>query len=154
MDSFDPADIVLRDIYSNHGAFMECAIAGALHKKGYPLYFYAKSNSTLEVDFVLRDGQDVVLLEVKSGKNKRSRSLTLLMSEKNRRRVGIKVMESNVETVNGIIKMPLFAPAFFRDAEVPDIPPVDPLPPEMLRSGSGRRHRIGVPGGTGRPYVR
>lgn len=132
MDSFDPADIVLKDTYSNHGAFMECAIAGALQKKGHPLYFYAKSNSTLGVDFVMRDGADVVLLEVKSGKNTRSRSLTILMSEKNRKRVGIKVMESNVEEVNGIVKMPLFAPCFFRDAAVPDIPPVEPLPPDML----------------------
>lgn len=132
MDSFDPADIVLKDTYSDHGAFMECAVAGALQKRGYPLYFYAKSNSTLEVDFVMRDGADVVLLEVKSGRNTRSKSLGILMSEKNRKRVGIRIMESNIEVVNGIIKMPLFAPCFFRDAEIPNIPPVEPLPPDLL----------------------
>ena len=32
-DACDPADIVLRDPYSNNGAVMECAVASALAKK-------------------------------------------------------------------------------------------------------------------------
>ena len=35
MDACDPADIVLKDPYSNNGAVMECAVASALAKKGF-----------------------------------------------------------------------------------------------------------------------
>lgn len=52
MSDSDPIDIVLRDPYSNNGAVMECAVASALVKKEYPLYYYSKRNSLLEIDFV------------------------------------------------------------------------------------------------------
>jgi predicted AAA+ superfamily ATPase len=52
MSAGDPIDVVLRDPYSNNGAVMECAVASALVKKGYLLYYYSKRNSVLEIDFV------------------------------------------------------------------------------------------------------
>ena len=125
MDSFDPTDIVLRDPYSNHGAFMECATASALKKKGYPLYFYRKKNSTLEIDFVLRSGKAVTLLEVKSGRKTRSRSLDMLMGEKGRWRHGIKIMDTNIRKQGDILCMPLYAPCFFEEDGPKDIQPLD-----------------------------
>ena len=125
MDSFDPSDLVLRDPYSNHGAFMESAVASALQKKGYPLYYYRKENSTLEVDFVIRMDKAVTILEVKSGRKRRSRSLKILMAEKDRYRKGIRIVDGNIKMNEGILEMPLYAPCFFKINEIRDIPTVD-----------------------------
>ncbi len=142
MDAFDPADIVLRDPYSNNGAVMECAVASAMVKKGYPLYYYSKSDSTLEIDFVTEWKGVPVLMEVKSGKNKRAKSLLALMGEKGRRRIGCKIMDSNVDRdENGIIHLPLYAPCFFEDNSVPDIsepPPADEVNARFLGGGTVR----------------
>ena len=93
MDACDPADIVLRDPYSNNGAMMECAVASALVKKKYPLYYYSKPDSTLEIDFVIESEGTPILMEVKSGRNKRAKSMITLMSEKSRKRRGCKIMD-------------------------------------------------------------
>ena len=123
MDASDPADIVLRDPYSNNGAVMECAVASALVKNGYPLYYYSRPNSTLEIDFVTESDGMPVLIEVKSGRNKRAKSLSTLMNEKDRHRIGCRIMDSNVETDDrGIIHLPLYAPCFFEEVRVSDIP--------------------------------
>ena len=123
MDSYDPADIVLRDPYSNNGAVMECAVASALVKNGYPLYYYSKTDSTLEIDFVTESEGTPLLIEVKSGRNKRAKSMSVLMNEKNRKRRGIKIMNSNIDIDDqGVIHLPLYAPCFFRKVAVSDIP--------------------------------
>ncbi|MBR7152825.1 MAG: ATP-binding protein [Candidatus Methanomethylophilaceae archaeon] len=123
VDSYDPADIVLKDPYSNNGAVIECAVASALVKKGYPLYYYSKPDSTLEIDFVTEFEGTPILMEVKSGRNKRAKSLSTLMKEKDRKRKGYKVMDSNIETDDlGIVHLPLYAPCFFKDVTTPGIP--------------------------------
>ena len=123
MDSHDPADIVLRDPYSNNGAVMECAVASALMKNGYPLYYYSKPDSTLEIDFVTESEGTPLLIEVKSGRNKRAKSMSTLMREKDRKRKGYKIMGSNIETDDlGIVHLPLYAPCFFKEVKTSDIP--------------------------------
>ena len=123
MDSYDPADIVLRDPYSNYGAVMECAVASALVKKRYPLYYYQKRDSTLKMDFVTESEGTPLLIEVKSGRNKRAKSMSTLMKEKDRKRIGYKIMDSNVETDElGVVHLPLYAPCFFKENTVSDIP--------------------------------
>lgn len=123
MDRHDAADIVLGDPFSNKGAVMECAVASAIAKKGYPLYYYGKQNSTLEIGFVTPIGGTPVLIEVKSGRNRRSKSLSTLMGEKDRKRIGFKISESNITTdEKGIVHLPLYAPSFFEDASAPGIP--------------------------------
>lgn len=126
MDGIDASSIVLNDPYANHGALMENAVASALSKKNYALYFYAKRDSTLEIDFVTNCDDGVALIEVKSGRDKRSKSLNTLMQEKNRNRTGIKIMDSNVEydDKNGIWHLPLYAACFFEERTVSDIPPM------------------------------
>ncbi len=45
------------------------------------------------------------------------------MSEKDRKREGYKVMDSNIETdYRGIIRLPLYAPCFFEEVRVSNIP--------------------------------
>ncbi len=123
MDRHDAADIVLRDPFSNNGAVIECAVAAALVKKDYPLYYYQKRNSTLEIDFITPMEGTPVLIEVKSGRNRKSKSLSTLMDEKDRKRTGCRISENNITTdEKGIVHLPLYAPSFFEDSSVPKIP--------------------------------
>jgi len=63
------------------------------------------------------------LIEVKSGRNKRSKSLNTLMSEKNRNRVGYKIMDTNIEyDENGILHLPLYAISLMDDREEHQLP--------------------------------
>ena len=95
---------------------MECAVASALMKNGYPLYYYSKPDSTLEIDFVTESEGTPLLIEVKSGRNKRAKSMSTLMREKDRKRKGYKIMGSNIETDDlGIVHLPLYAPCFFKE---------------------------------------
>ena len=122
----DVHEIVMGDPYVNNGSLMENAVANALYRKGHPLYYYAKKNSTLEIDFVMKHAGSVCPVEVKSGRNKRSKSLNTLLAEKNRRRTGIKVCEGNVATgVNGAVHMPQYGPCLMGGSPAPDFPPVD-----------------------------
>ena len=103
MDAYDPADIVLKD--------------------RYPLYHYSKPDSTLEIDFVTEFEGMPILLDVKSSRNKRAKSLSTLMKEKERKRKGFKIMDSNIEVdEQGIIHLPLYAPRFFKEVKVSNIP--------------------------------
>ncbi len=122
----DVHDIVMGDPYANNGSLMGNAVANALYGKGYPLYHYAKKNSTSEIDFVMKHAGSVCLVEVRSGRNKRSESLKTMLAEKNRRRTGIRVREGNVAMdVNGALHMPLYGPCFTEGPPAPDLPPVD-----------------------------
>ena len=127
MEDADIDAIVNRDPYANNGAFIENAVACALVKRGYALRFYEKPDSTLEIDFVLNIGGTVNLLEVKSGRNKKSKSLSTLMAEKDRNRVGIKLTEGDILTDGkGIVHLPLYAACFLEENTVAEIGPLDP----------------------------
>ena len=127
MEDADIDALVNRDSYANNGAFIENAIAAVLVKKGYPLRYYQKENSTLEIDFLLNIGGTVNLLEVKSGRDKRSKSLNTLLAEKNRKRIGFKLTDGNIFTDdNGAIHYPLYGVCFFKESEVEEIGPLDP----------------------------
>ena len=133
MDDADPGAIVNSDPFSNNGIVMENAVATALVKKGFRLYYYAKEGSTLEVDFVI-NRTSIDLIEVKSGRSKRSKSLNVLLSEKDRNRRGFKICEGNVELdQNGAIHVPLYAACLMEDSKVGDIPAVadSPVPSRM-----------------------
>ncbi len=110
------ADIINRDVHANNGSVVENAVACALIRSGYPLYFYERNHSTLEVDFVINCKDGIVALETKSGRNKRAKSLRTLFTVEKRVARGIKLSEGNIFTdVNGIENYPLFAPCFLED---------------------------------------
>ena len=122
----DVQSIITGDPFVNNGVLMENAVACALHAKGYPLFYHAKKNSTLEVDFVMKYEDRVCIIEVKSGASKRSKSLNTLLAEPNRNRMGYKVCEGNVSTdVNKAIHIPLYGPWLFDEPSIPEVPPMD-----------------------------
>ena len=104
-----------RDSHSDYGILMENAIACALMKNDHPLYFYEKANSTLEIDFILSIHGEIMGVEVKSGRDKRSKSLKEAYLEQHMFKHAVKLSEGNVFTdENGIQNLPLFAPCFMR----------------------------------------
>ena len=116
MKDVNTATVVFDDPFIDHCSLVENAMASALSKKGYDLYFYAKRNSTLRIDLVTDIDDSVALIDVRSGRNKRSKSLNTLMSEKNRNRKGYKIMDTNIEyDENGILHLPLYAISLMDD---------------------------------------
>ncbi len=127
LEDADIDSLVNRDPYANNGAFLENAISSALVKLGYDLRYYEKEGSTLEIDFLINIEGKINLLETKSGRNKRSKSLNTLLAEKNRKRIGYKLADGNVFTDdNGAVHLPLYGVCFFRESVVPEIGPLDP----------------------------
>ena len=124
MEDVDPAAVAIGDPYINHGAIMENAILSDILKKGYKPFYYSKRNSTLEIDFVMSRNNRIDLIEVKSGMNKRAKSLKTLMEQKIDNRDGFKVMIGNVLTEdNGIVHLPLYALSMIEPRRVENIPP-------------------------------
>jgi predicted AAA+ superfamily ATPase len=95
----------------NGGKIAENAVACELvGKRIRPMHFGRKD---LEIDFVTVLGRDVVMVEVKSGNNKRSKSLDSVMSGERGRMRGIKLERTNVAIdEEGVEHYPLFAAAF------------------------------------------
>lgn len=127
LEDADIDSLVNRDPYANNGAFLENAIASALVKLGYNLHYYERDHSTLEIDFLINIEGTINLLEIKSGRNKRSKSLNTLLAEKDRKRIGFKLAEGNVFTdENGAVHLPLYGVCFFKESTVSEIGPLDP----------------------------
>ncbi len=94
------------------GGVFECAIADALYKKGYQLYFYKNETTKREIDVIIQKDGKVVPIEVKSG-NTRASSLTSLMKSNEDIPYGYKFADGNIGvSENGIITVPLYMIAF------------------------------------------
>lgn len=105
--------IVENTLQSNtKGGIYESAIADALHKKGYKLYFYKNESSKKELDFTIQQNGHVVPIEVKSG-NTRANSLNSIMKKKNDISYGYKFVDGNIGVDdNGVITLPLYMVMF------------------------------------------
>ena len=59
------------------GAVYESIVSEALYKSGYSLFYYKREDGTLEMDFFIRDKNNLIPIEVKarSGKSQSMRSL-------------------------------------------------------------------------------
>ena len=66
---------------ADNGALIENAVACELRRKGYPLRLYRAPDGSSEVDFVVVIDRKVTAIEVKSGGNRRSRSLNRVFLE-------------------------------------------------------------------------
>lgn len=94
------------------GGIYECAIADAIHKKGYHLYFYKNETTKREIDVIIQKEGRVVPIEVKSG-NTKATSLKSIMNNKKDITYSYKFVDGNVgESDNGIITLPLYMVAF------------------------------------------
>lgn len=100
---------VNRNLGVYKGALYENFAAEAFVKQGLGLYYYKKENSTLEEDFFVRTGKELIPVEVKSNSD-RSKSLRSLIQNRNYSdiRSGIKIGDFNIGHENGIYTFPYF----------------------------------------------
>ncbi|MCL1983938.1 MAG: AAA family ATPase [Methanomassiliicoccaceae archaeon] len=118
MDPGVPIALLGGDMKINKGAIAENMTAEALSKKDIPLLYFAKNK--LEVEFFINVDGIVTALEVRSGNNKRSKSLDVVMSSKYEVERGIKLEKTNIHTdEKGVEHYPLFASSFL--FELPDL---------------------------------
>lgn len=98
---------VRRNLGTWKGGLFENIVAEALVKSGIELCYFKKDNSTLEMDFFVRAGDDLVPVEVK-GENARAKSLrTLIQSDHYPEiRWGVKFVNGNVGFENNILTLP------------------------------------------------
>lgn len=115
---------------------MQNVVGECLIRKGYDVYFFKRSRKRkedgtvvegMELDFVVDLNGSLTAVEVKSGNDRRSKSLTKAMTNKQLRiGNGMKIADSNIMTDDiGLEHYPLFAPSFFDECTVPDIGPTD-----------------------------
>ncbi len=100
------------------GALYESLVSEALIKSGYDLYFYKNSDSTIELDFLVRVKNEIVPIEVKSQRGK-AKSLDTLMKE-GKIKFGVKLSRNNIGFYNNLFTFPYFLTfllkKFFKDS--------------------------------------
>ena len=90
------------------GGLYECAIADALYKAGYKLYFYKNDTARRELDFLIQKEGRVIPIEVKSNNNKAT-SLTSVVRNKQDVSFGYKFIDGNIgQSEDGIVSLPLY----------------------------------------------
>lgn len=110
----------------NNGAVMENAVEIMLATNGFRTYFFQKSNSTLEIDFLINRNGSLTAVEVKSGRYDYPKSLITVMSDRYGVEKGILLEKGNIRVdEHGVIHYPLFAPCFFENDRPAEMPPVD-----------------------------
>ena len=79
------------------GAIYENIVADMLVKSGYKLYFYKNEKGTLEIDFILRDKENLIPIEVKANDGS-TISLNNIIDSKNYQDIkyGIKLCNKNI----------------------------------------------------------
>lgn len=123
------------DISINEGAIAENIVSQMLVSQGLPTYYYElneKDETRLEIDFVTMFGEEIVAIEVKSGKNIRSASLNKLRTSEHGKHVSryIKFTDSDISVDEyGVEQYPIFCATFARSMfekreltlELPDV---------------------------------
>jgi len=96
-----------RNLGTYRGGLFENIVGEALIKSGAPLVYYKREDSTLEMDFFLRDAEHLVPVEVKAGSAKAKSLRTMVDSEHYPDiKWGIKLADGNVGFSNGILTLP------------------------------------------------
>ncbi len=94
------------------GGLYECAIADALYKKGYELYYYKNETTKKELDFVIQIDGQAVPIEVKSG-NGRATSLNSIVKKEKAIPYAYKFIDGNIGAgEDGVITLPLYMASF------------------------------------------
>ena len=96
-----------KNFYIYNGAIYESVIASELNKQGYDLYYYKSKDATIELDFLIRDKDHIIPLEVKA-KNGRIKSLNHVTNSNELIKNGIKLANRNIGKENNIITFPYF----------------------------------------------
>ena len=97
---------------NSKGGIYECAIADALYKKGFQLYFYKNETAKRELDFIIQKDGNIIPIEVKSG-NTRATSLKALIKNNKDISFAYKFVDGNIGAgEDGIMTLPLYMAAF------------------------------------------
>ena len=96
-----------RNLGTCKGGLFENIVGEALSKSGAPLVYYKREDSTLEMDFFLRDADHLVPVEVKAGSSK-AKSIRTLIDSSHYPDItwGIKLVNGNVGFANGVLTLP------------------------------------------------
>jgi hypothetical protein len=114
MKDFSLKQFIVENTLSGNtkGGLYECAVADALNKSGYSLYYYKNDTIKKELDFLIQKDGAVIPIEVKSG-NTKATSLTSVIKNKNDVSFGYKLIDGNIGVDdNGIITLPLYMAMF------------------------------------------
>jgi hypothetical protein len=110
------ADVLLNEdlMLANQGALAEQFVGQELLAYQPPymenqLYYWDrdKKSSTAEVDYVINVGEDIIPIEVKSGKTGSLRSLQLFLNEKDAR-LGVRLSLKPLSFENRVLSVPLY----------------------------------------------
>lgn len=94
------------------GCIYECAIADALYKNGYKLYFYKNDSTKKEIDFLIQKDGIIIPIEIKSGNNK-AKSLISVMNKDKNIPISYKFIDGNIGLSNdNILTLPLYMASF------------------------------------------
>ena len=108
LDEESQSDLrIRRNLGTWKGGLFENIVAEALVKTGVEPVYYKKDNSTLEIDFLMRSGDDLVPVEVKA-ENSRAKSLRTLIDSDNYRdiRWGVKLVHGDVGFEGKVLTVP------------------------------------------------
>lgn len=113
--------ILQGDLSINLGSVLENAIAQQLKSNGYGLYYY-DANKVGEVDFVVQDGMDVNLIEVKSGNDyKKHKALdNLLEKDAWVFKDSYVLCKDNIQKEGEITYLPWYLVMFLKPRQLPD----------------------------------
>ena len=91
------------------GAIYENIVGDMLKKSGYNLYFYKNEDGTQEVEFLVRDANNLIPIDVKAADGK-LKSIKSFIEDKNIKDInfGIKLAEKNIGFENNIYTFPYF----------------------------------------------
>lgn len=94
------------------GGIYECAIADALYKNGYKLYFYKNDSVKKEIDFLIQKDGIIIPIEIKSGNNK-AKSLISVMNKDKNIPISYKFIDGNIGlSDDNILTLPLYMASF------------------------------------------
>ena len=97
---------------NSKGGIYECAVADALYKKGYKLYFYKNETTKRELDIIIQKDGKVVPIEIKGG-HAGSASINSILKKYPDITYGYKFIDGNIGVSdNGLITLPLYMVAF------------------------------------------
>jgi len=111
---------IRRNLGTWKGGLFENIVAEALVKSGIEPCYYKKDNSSLEIDFLMRAGDDLVPVEVKS-ENAKAKSLRTLIDSDHYKdiRWGVKLVHGDVGFEHDILTLPQWS-AFLMSRLVKD----------------------------------
>ena len=108
LDEESKDDLIINENYEIYnGALYESLVSEALIKAGFKLYFYKNSDSTIELDFVIRVKNDIVPIEVKRNRG-RSKSLNTILENNFHINFGLKLTDGNIGFENNKITFPYY----------------------------------------------